>query len=62
MFYVAILPILIYSRDGGAYFALGANKQAPKTLTCQGFWGNSPPEKFEILKFGNTTFNILDEI
>ena len=40
----------------------GANKQAPKTLTCRGFWENSPPENFEILKLGNATFSLLDEI
>ena len=31
----------------------GANKQVPETLTCRGFWGNSSPENFEILKLGN---------
>ena len=57
-------------RDGGASFVLGggggggggANKQAPATLACRGFWGISRPEKFEILKLGNDTFSILDEI
>ena len=39
-----------------------ANKQAPETLTCRGLWGNSPLENFEILKLGNATFSILDEI
>ena len=39
-------------RGGGG----GANKQVPETLTCRDFWGNSPPENFEILKLGNATF------
>ena len=39
-----------------------ANKQVPETLACRGFWGISPPEKFEILKLENATFSILDEI
>ena len=26
-----------------------------ETLTCRGFWGNSPPESFKILKLGNAT-------
>ena len=30
-----------------------ANKPAPETLTCRGFWGNSLPEIFEILKLAN---------
>ena len=38
-------------KDGGAYFVLrwrgGTNKQAPETLTCRGFWGNSPPENLK---------------
>ena len=54
-------------RDDGAYFVLGAggkggNKQALETLTCRGFWGNYPPENFEILKLGNVSFSILNEI
>ena len=49
----------IGGRGGGAG---GANKQAPATLACRGFWGISRPEKFEILKLGNATFSILDEI
>ena len=39
-----------------------ASKQAPETLTCRGFWGNSPLEMFEILELGNASFSILDEI
>ena len=37
-------------------------KQSPETLTCWGFWGNSSPENFKILKLGNATFSILDKI
>ena len=48
------------------YFVLGGgegvNKQVPETLTCRGFWGNSLPENFEILKLRNATFSILNEI
>ena len=46
------------------YFVLGGgvHKQAPEMLTCRGFWGNSPPENFEILKLGNATFSIFDKI
>ena len=40
----------------------GASKQVPETLTCRGFWRNSSPENFEILKLGNATFSILEEI
>ena len=42
----------------------GANKHyiAPETLTCRGYWGNSLPENFEILKLRNATFRILGEI
>ena len=40
----------------------GANKQVQETLTCMGFGGNSLPENFEILKLGNATFSILNEI
>ena len=53
-------------RDDGAYFVLGGggggNKQALETLTCRGFCGNYPPENFEILKLGNVSFSILNEI
>ena len=38
---------------GGAGGVRGANKPAPETLTCRGFWGNSLPEIFEILKLAN---------
>ena len=41
---------------------VGANKQAPEALTCTGFWRNSLPENFEILKLGNATFSILGKI
>ena len=51
---------LLYWGAGG--WGGGANKQAPATLACRGFWGISRPEKFEILKLGNATFSILDEI
>ena len=37
-------------------------RASAETLTCRGFWGNSPPENFEILKLGNATFSILDEM
>ena len=48
------------SQGRRSVFCIGkANKQAPETLTCRGFWGNSP---LEILKVGNATFSILDEI
>ena len=43
------------------YWGGGVNKQAPEMLTCRGFWGNSLPENFEILKFGNATFSILNK-
>ena len=39
-----------------------ANKEAPESLTSKGFWGNSSPKNFEILKLGNATFSILGEI
>ena len=52
--------ILHWERGGGGG---GANKQAPGPLTCRVFWGNSPPENFEILKqLGNATFSNLGEI
>ena len=38
-----------------------ANKQAPETLTYEGFCGNSLPETFEISKLGNAMFNIFGE-
>ena len=42
------------SQGRRSVFCIGrANKQAPETLTCRGFWGNSP---IEILKVGNATF------
>ena len=48
------------------YFVLGggggANKQVLETLICRGFQGNSPPDNFEILKLGNSTYSILNEI
>ena len=44
------------------YWGGRVNKQVPETLACRGFWGISPPEKFEILKLENATFSILDEI
>ena len=40
----------------------GVNKQAPETETCRGFWENSLPENFEILKLGNATFSNFEEI
>ena len=48
---------ILYWGGGG-----GDNKQVPETLTGRGFWGNSLPENFEILKLGNATFSILNEI
>ena len=53
------------NRGGQSVFCIGggggegASKQAPETLTCRGFWGNSPSENFEILKLRNATFSIL---
>ena len=44
------------------YWGGRVNKQVPETLACRGFWGISPPEKFEILKLENATFSIFDEI
>ena len=56
----------MHCREGGAYFVLGggggANKQVPGTLTSRGFWGNSTPENFQILKLRNATFSILGAI
>ena len=40
----------------------GANKQAPESITCRGSGGILRQENFEILKLGNATFSILDEI
>ena len=51
-------------RDGGAYFVFGGKEggggglkqEAPETLTCRGFWGNSPPENLEIVKLRKCYF------
>ena len=58
------VPLIKFPFPGTAERILfwGANKQAPDTLTCTGFWGNPPLENCEILKLGNATFSILDEI